>query len=402
MPPKQKVLQLIDSFNQGGTERQAVQLTRLLCESGRYEVHVACLHEGGPLRQEVERLGLGEIPHFPLNCFYDRNAVVQVRRCARMLRERKIDLVHVHDFYTNIFGMAAAFLAGVTVRIASRRETDPTRTYAQRWTERRAYNLAHAVVANAEAVRQQLIEEGVSAGKIVTLYNGTDTERIAPITNLDRGATLSGLGLPSEEGRRFVTIVANMRRPAGGPTPYKDQQTFLRAAKRIHEKVPAVGFVLAGEGEIMGELRALAAQLGIERDTFFVGRCAKVRELLAVSDVCVLSSKSSEGFSNSIVEYMAAARPVVATDVGGAREAVIDSQTGYIVPVGDDETMAARVGSLLLDRDEARRMGQRGLAVVKQKFSCEAQLERAEALYEELLGGKREFARGGAVSATRV
>src|SRR4051794_32494984 len=115
------ILQLIGSFREGGSERQAIQLARLLKEEGRYRVHLACLDASGALRDEVERLGFGEIPEFRLSSFYDRNTVRQIRRFARWLRERNIALVHTHDFYSNIFGITGAALARVPARIASRR-----------------------------------------------------------------------------------------------------------------------------------------------------------------------------------------------------------------------------------------------------------------------------------------
>jgi glycosyltransferase involved in cell wall biosynthesis len=376
---KPNVLLFIDSFHQGGTERQVVQLARLLHESGRYQVHLASLKGEGVLRHEVERLGFNEIPEFRLKSFRDLNAVRQVRRFARLLKERQITLVETHDFYTNIFGMAGAALARVPVRIASRRETDGVRTTAQKWAERRAFNLAHAIIANAEAVRRQLIRDGVPGEKIVTVYNGMDTSRVAPRPDVRREEVLAGLGLPVEGRCRFVTIVANMRHPM------KDQATFLRAARRVRDEIPEAAFVLAGEGELLEEMRGLAFDLGLESDTFFTGRCANVSDLLAVSDVCVLSSKGVEGFSNSIIEYMAAARPVVATDVGGAAEQVVEGETGHIVAAGDDEAMAAHIITLLKDPARAREMGERGLSRVREKFSCEAQLERTEALYERLL-----------------
>jgi glycosyltransferase involved in cell wall biosynthesis len=375
---KPSVLHLIDSFHQGGTERQAVQLVRLLRESGRYDVHIASLNDEGVLRDEVSRMGFREIPSYTLNSFYDRNALVQLGRLRAYLRERRIDVLHTHDFYTNIFGTTAAALARTPARIASRRETEHMRTAAQTFVQCRAYNLAHAVVANAEAVRRQLIKEGVRARKIAVVYNGLDMNRLASNEDLRRDEALAALGLPTQAKRRFVSIVANMR------LPVKDQQTFLRAARRVREAVEDAAFVLAGEGELTDSLRAHAAQLGLERDAFFIGRCGRVAELLAVSDVCVLSSKA-EGFSNAILEYMAAARAVVATDVGGAREAIVEGETGYLVQVGDDETMAARIVSLLKDPERARSMGERGRRVVEQKFSCEAQLARTESLYDRLL-----------------
>jgi glycosyltransferase involved in cell wall biosynthesis len=378
---KPHVLQLVGSFNQGGSERQAVQLTRLLVESGRYRVRVACLSPEGLLREEVERLNLGEIHAYPLTSFYDRRFVAQLRRFAAFLRAEGIALVQTSDFYSNVFGMFGAALARVPARVASKRETGGMRTPAQRRVELFAFRLAHAVVANAEAVRQQLVKDGVPARKVSVVYNGLDDERLRPPADFSREAALEDLGLP--RGRRLVTVVANLRHAV------KDHPTFLRAAQRVRERVPEAAFVLAGEGELETNLRRLASELGIADAVFFTGRCTRVGELLAVSDVCVLSS-TAEGFSNSILEYMAAGRPVVATDVGGAREAIVEGETGHLVSAGDDEQMAARIGELLRDPVRAREMGERGSQRVARQFSCAAQLSRVEALYERLLRRSQE------------
>ncbi len=356
-----------------------MQVVRHLSESGRYKVRVACLHKEGMLRDEIEKLNLGEMPEYRLTSFYDQNMWRQLRRFARFLREQEIDVVHTHDFYTNIFGMAGARLAGTRARIASRRETNGVRTRAQKFAERAAYKFAGAIIANAEAVRRQLIAEGVPERKTKVIYNGLDVSRVAPQRNLSRDEMLAVLNVPrGNEGRRFVTIVANLR------LAVKDHPMFLRAAKRVCESIPEANFLLAGEGDLTGTLQALAAELGLTEKAFFLGRCENVAELLAVSDVCVLSSKA-EGFSNSILEYMAAARPAVATNVGGASEAVIENETGYLVQAGDDEALAARIVSLLRDPERARRMGERGQSIVEQNFSCAAQLARTEQLYDQLL-----------------
>jgi glycosyltransferase involved in cell wall biosynthesis len=372
------VLQLISSFHQGGSERQAVQLTRLLKQSNQYNIHLACMDHSGVLLDEVRQLGFDDIPEYRLTSFYDRNALVQVRRFALHLQRLGINIVQTHDFYTNIFGMAAARLAGVRVRIAARRETTGWRTPAQKIVERQAYRFAHTIVANSEAVRRQLVSEGVAERRVVTLYNGIDLDRLSVPPSFNRAEALAPFGLPNESHLRFVTIVANLRHPV------KDHPTFLRAASRVGALCPAARFVIAGEGELTDAMREMAAQFGIANQTFFIGRAGRVAELLAASDVCVLSSRA-EGFSNSILEYMAASRPVVVTDVGGAREAVADGETGYIVAAGDDQAMAARVASLLDQRDEAQAMGERGRAVVEQRFSCAAQLAATESLYERML-----------------
>jgi glycosyltransferase involved in cell wall biosynthesis len=370
-----KVLQLIDSFDQGGSEHQAVQLTRLLKESGQFRVHVACLSKRGTLRAQLENLGYADIPEFPLTSFYDSNAIKQVRQFATMLRDLRIDVIHTHDFYTNIFGMAGGALAQVSVRIASRRES-AKRASHKRFVERGAYRLADAVIANCEVVRQELIAEGLPPDKVVTIHNGLEQECFTESASL-REATLTRFGLPSGESLRFITIVANLR-------PVKDYPTFLRSAAEVHRKIPNSAFLIAGEGELLDSLRGLAQELGLKDRVFFLGRCDSTTELLALSDVCVLSSQS-EGFSNSILEYMAAGRPVVVTDVGGAREAVVSGESGYLVPAGDHQKMAECIISLLAEPERARAMGERGRLVAKEKFSSEVRLHKTEALYDELL-----------------
>ena len=387
---KPRVLHIIDSFESGGTERQAMQLVRLLQESGQCEVHLACLQNKGPLRAEADRLNLGEAAEYPLTSFYDSNFVKQLNRMRQYLTENEIDVVHSHCFYTNIFGMTAAALARTPARISYKGETD-FRTPMQKRAERVAFRLSHRVVANSEAVRERLISEGVTPEKIVQHYNGLDLRRVTVSQGSTRAGILRSFDLPSSPGRKFVTIVANLRHAV------KDIPMFLRAAARVRAAVPEAAFIIAGEGELMSELRDMAARLGVAADVFFVGRCDRIAELLFISDVCALTSKA-EGFSNSILEYMAAARPAVVTDVGGAREAVVDGDTGFIVSVGDDETIAARIVELLGDPQRAQEMGEKAKRRVSELFSTEHHVANTLHLYAELLR-KNSTAEGTEVDA---
>jgi L-malate glycosyltransferase len=379
MSSQPNILVMMGNFNMGGAESQAVQLVRLLLESGRFGVRLACFKREGVLLEEVRRLGLGQVPEFPLTSFYDRNMVVQLRRFRRFLKESEITIAHSQDFYMNTFGILGATLARTPVRIAFCGEMSANRTPAHRLLQRSSLRLATAVHANSEAVKEDLLREGVPAAKIAVVYNGLDLSRVTVPAGFDRDAALASFNLP-REGRRFVTIVANLRHEV------KDHPMFLRAARRVRESVPDAAFIIAGEGELSEPMRDMAAQLGLASDVFFTGRCERLAELLAVSEVCVLSSKS-EGFSNSILEYMGAGRAVVVTDVGGAREVVADGETGYLVASGDDEAMAAQVTALLRDTEGTRRMGERARRLIERKFSERAQLENTESLYERLLAG---------------
>lgn len=373
---KPNVLFIIDSFEQGGSERQALQLLRDVHHSGECRVHLACLQNKGSLRADAEALGIGEIHEYALTSFYDLNFLRQLWRLVRFIKEKEIDIVHTHCFYTNVFGMAGAFLARVPARITSKGETDGFRTPMQKRAERFAFRLAHRVIANCLVVQNQLIREGVNPKRIIQHYNGLDLDRMKVRHGLTLEEGRAMFRLPND--RRLVTIVANLRNPV------KDHPMFLRAAVRVRHAVPDAAFVVAGEGELMPSLRQLATELGIANDVHFIGRCDDVASLLFASDIGVLSSRA-EGFANAILEYMAAGLPVVATDVGGVREAIVEGQTGYIVPSGADERMAEQVIQLLSDDDHAGAMGALGRNIVTEKFSSERHLRNTLELYADLL-----------------
>ncbi len=367
------VLQFIGSFHQGGSERQAVQLTRLLHETASVNVFAATLNKEGVLLDEIEKLDLPPIDEFKLTSFYNANFVKQLLKCAKFLRDNKIEIIHTHDFYTNIFGMLAAQIASVPLAIASKRETGGMRSKMQKRLEKFAFKQSNAIVVNSEAVKNYLIAEGISAAKIRVIYNGLDLARLTTQTT-DRKAICAELGLPDNENIKFITLVANLRHTV------KNQPMFLRVADKVVREFPNAHFVLAGEGELLEDLQKTANELKIAGNTHFIGRCTRVPELLSISFAGVLTS-INEGFSNSILEYMAAQLPVVATNVGGAGEAIIENETGFLVNSDDAETMASRLIELLKNENKAREFGAKGRQIVEEKFSCAAQLENTLKLY---------------------
>ncbi|HLM61204.1 MAG TPA: glycosyltransferase, partial [Pyrinomonadaceae bacterium] len=197
--------------------------------------------------------------------------------------------------------------------------------------------------------------------------------RLKPIET-NRRKICEELNLPTDENVKFITLVANLRHAV------KNHPMFLSAAKAVSEKSPEAHFVLAGEGELKNGLENAARELKIADRTHFIGRCPQVPELLSVSCAGVLTS-FAEGFSNSILEYMSANLPVVATNVGGAGEAIIENESGFIVESNDAKTMAERLIFLLENPRKAKEMGERGRQVVESKFSCETQLQRTLKLY---------------------
>ena len=372
---KKSVLQITGSFHQGGSERQALQLAKLLREDDSFNIFLAALTSEGVLKKEAERAGFTEIPEFRLSSFYDLNFLKQLKRCAQFIKENRIEIIHTHDFYSNVFGILAARMARVPLKIASKRETSGMKTKTQEAIERRIFSVADALVVNSKAVETYLIKANVAARKINVIYNGLDLERLQP-KETSRAKICEELNLPNDENLKFITLVANLRHPI------KNQPLFLRAAKTVAAKFPEARFVLAGEGELKASLEALAREMDIADKMHFIGRCAKVPELLSISYAGVLTS-FAEGFSNSILEYMAARLPVVATNVGGANEAIVENETGFVVESDNDAMLAKRLVELLENPEKAKRFGAAGRRIVEEKFSCETQLRRTLELYNQ-------------------
>ena len=216
---------------------------------------------------------------------------------------------------------------------------------------------------------RQLQAEGVPASRIARVYNGIDLSRFA-----------IGHG-PQQGDGPVIGMLANFRHPV------KDYSTFLRAAQRVRRAMPTARFVLAGEGELLPAMQSLASELGLAGCSRFTGAVRNVPELLSAWDICVLTSRS-EGFSNAVLEYMAAGRPTVCTDVSGAREAILDGVTGFIVPIGDALAVADRILELGADPRMARDMGLAARHRVEGHFSLAQQTASISALYERLCRGK--------------
>jgi glycosyltransferase involved in cell wall biosynthesis len=230
------------------------------------------------------------------------------------------------------------------------------------------------VFAVSEQVRQYCIEvDGLSPDKVETLYNGLDLAGWGRLHSAD-----------SVSGEAVIKTVGNIRRVKG-------HDIFVRAAAQIAKEYPGARFSIGGavlEAEFYAELQQMVQELGLEGRFSFDGSVSDLQTYLADADVFILPSRS-EGFSNAIVEAMAAGLPVIATDVGGNAEAVQDGVTGTIVPPEDVNAMAAAMRAMLADPERARVMGEAGKARVAERFTTEAMMRQLVTAYRRILGRDR-------------
>lgn len=345
-------------------------MTELICrlDRNRFSVSVACFGYHGAL---LSRLHAADIPitEFRLHGLASTGTARQLLRFARWCQGRQIRIVHACDFYANVFALPAAALAGVPVRIGSRRDVSiPERTANQHRLQRFAYRFAHRIVANSTAAADQLMREGVPAGKIVRIANGLDLTRFPLATPL--------------AGRQTVTTVANLR-------PGKGHDVLLDAAARIVRRQPGVRFQIVGDGPRREALVARAAMLGLSANVRFMGHCDNIPQLLSESDVFAFPS-FMEASPNSVLEAMAAGLPIVATRAGGIPEVVHDERTGLLVPPGNADAMASAILRLLEDPALAARLGASAHQSVESRFTFELMTSEFQSIFLDQLA-----ARGG-------
>jgi glycosyltransferase involved in cell wall biosynthesis len=370
-----RVLHLIHNLEAGGTERQAVELLNRLDEK-RFEAQLAVLCWRGPLRKRVVTR-FPYVPEFPLHGFFNANAIKQILRLREMMIEKRIAILHAHDFYSGALGVTAARLGGVKV-IAAQRHLRLSDRRIHDWGTRYIHKLANRVLVNAEGIRDYILRMGsVAPGKIVVIHNGLDAPADPRALREQRRAELlAELGLGAD-----VKIVGSVARLS----PVKGHRYLLEAAASVMRADARVHLVLVGEGELRNEIEAQAERLGIGARTRLLGHREDSAQLAAAFNVAVLASLS-EGLPNTVMEAMAAGAPVVATAVGGVPELIKDGETGFLVPPANPEALAERIEYALSHADLTGLIAMRGQRFVIERFGMERMVTAVERLYDEVIG----------------
>ncbi|SPP99523.1 Glycosyltransferase, WbnK-like family [Candidatus Sulfobium mesophilum] len=316
-----------------------------------------------------------EFIHLPTERFYSLSGLRQIARLSSMARGKSVSIIHTFFEKAEVMGWLAKRLSGVPIWVTSRRDLG----FKRKKVYDRIFKLASkdctSCIANCQAIKCQVIEkENIDPDKVGVIYNGLDT---APFEHSLNGAAFrKEIGVDSNTP--LIGMVANLN------FEIKGHQYFIEAAKRVQVKISKAQFVLVGDGQLRSRYEEMVRSLGMQGSVHFLGKRDDVAEILSQLDVSVLCS-TSEGFSNVILESMAAGKPVVATNIGGNSEMVVAGVTGYLVPPADSGSLAEAVASLLNDPDMRRRMGENAKKQVADLFSIPAMVEGYEHLYRSLV-----------------
>jgi glycosyltransferase involved in cell wall biosynthesis len=365
----EKVLVLQNRFLIGGGERQTV-LHLATLDRRAWEPVVACLKLEGEHLDDLARLGV-RAEALGVTKLASPALLLHVARLVAKVRRERIALVHAQDFFTNVLGALAARLAGVPVvvtRVDLAHALDPARRRVLAAISR----AASRVVVNALCIRDLCLRDGVAPDKVAVVRNGLDVARF------DAEARAAPADGALDGAAPWIVQVANMHHPVKG------HADLLFALRQVAREVPEARLALVGDGGRRPALERLARDLGVAARCRFLGARRDVPALLARATVAV-SASHAEGISNAVLEAMAARLPLVATAAGGTPEVVKDGTTGLLVPPGAPAHLAARIVTLLRDRDLARRMGAAGRDAVAREFGVELMRQSYDALYRGVL-----------------
>lgn len=365
---------VINSMIVGGSQTHLLQVMRFL-DRDKFAPTFYCLGGDGPLIENVKAAGVEVLSPGAGKGYRGLGLVGRVREVAASFRERRPQIVHNYLLRANLVGSVAARLAGVPIVLVSKRGCHEMRGY-ELLTAKIGNALSDCVTANANAVRDFVHEdEGCPLDKMRMIPSSIDVERFAP---LGSGDYKSRLGLPADSF--VVGAVTRMR-------VRKGVEEFIRSIAEVRNRNPAVHGLIVGEVEFDEYMGRIVDELGVRDHLTLLGRRSDMPEVLSAFDVFVLSSHD-EGMSNAILEAMAMERPIVATDVGGTGEVVLDGESGFLVPPKEVAPLAAAIARVADNGERAAEMGRAGRRIVVEKFSAPAMVRQMEGLYLELARGK--------------
>ncbi|TDT39477.1 glycosyltransferase involved in cell wall biosynthesis [Halospina denitrificans] len=364
---------VIDQYRDpyAGTEGQVFKLAHGLVDRG-WKVRLAVFRESQYIRSgdfpvPVDVLGIGSIGSL--------GSLLKLYRYSFQLRRENFQLAHIFFNDASVIGPPIFWAAGIPSLI-SRRDMGFWYNRLHRlllpWTGA----FADSVVCNSKAVAEVTRRvERFPDRKTVVIYNG--------YPQAEAGINRELGGVPEDDVPTVFTVglVANLR-------PIKRIRDLLLASASLVSADIRFELHIVGGGD-SNELQATAQALGVEKQVVFWGAREDVPERIKEFDVAVLCSES-EGFSNSIIEYMRGGKPVVCTDAGGNAEIVEHGVNGYLYPVGDTETLARYLAELARCPEKRREMGQQGLARVKDCYTIDRMLDEHEALYTQIIEGGRD------------
>ena len=349
-----------------GGEQQTLYLLRSL-KQRRIKSHIAC-QPGSPMEKKALEAGVEVFP-IAMRGEADLSASWQL---GKLIRRHNYDIVHSHTSHAHSLAFFAS-LGCRTCRLVTRRVDFSI--FRNRFLPVNGIKyrfMADYYIAISHKIKKVMVNDGIAADRIFVVHSGIDLQRFARVGGDYLGSEFK---LKPDE-----PVVINVAHLAG----HKGQKFLVGAIPYVLKEIPNARFFIIGRGELMSELQALSASLGINQALTFTGFRNDVGAFYNIADLFVMSSVQ-EGLGTAILDALALGKPVVAANSGGIPEIINDGKTGRLVEPADSQALAKGIIEMLTHTEQARRMAEWGQTVVKEKFSIEAMVEKNLAVYDQLL-----------------
>jgi len=345
------------------------------------------------------RLNLIQVPHqemklavlrrryfsllgFPLYIIY---FITSVLKLVRMIKRGDYDIVHTNT--TAVIPGAVAAKLTRRPHVWHSHEMIISPAAVRKLTARIAPAMSNVVITVSGAVQEHILSDNPKADNVRVLHNGIDVERFAEADGRDR--IRREFGFSDSD-----IVVGTLARVSKG----KGQAYLMEAAAHLkghhpHIKYLLVGDAFVGQEALIDDLRRSIHDLGLEQTVTLAGYRTDGPDILKALDICVLPSTLPDSFPTVVLESMAAGRPVIATDWGGAKEMVVDGVTGYIVSADDSVIFADKIAKLAVDQTLRTRMAEAGLQRVREKFTRTIMARDFWKIMEETLHSQKDAGR---------
>lgn len=371
-----KVLNMFSGKEVGGIARVVLPLLTSL--NGNRCVVTTLFLSDGPMLEMARDLGLRT------HLLQRRSSIdiSLIKKISAFISKEGFDIIHTHSIVSNFYGRSS--ILNKNVKLVTTVHADVSSEIQDAtgsWIKSKIWYLVDTfmarystlLIANSEATRKNIKERGVKDEKISVIHNGI-------VCNDMSGVVSSEIIRKKYD----IPLTSPLIGTAGRLTKSKNQVLLIHAAPAVLQEFPDAYFLIVGDGNLKEDFVGEAAKLGISSKVIFTGWQEDIYSFIMAMDVFVMPSQK-EGFGIAVLESMACSKPVVATDVGGLGEIVVDGETGFMVPEGDNRMLAEKIVTILKDSALLCKMGERGRSHLEEKFSVETMAEETQALYGKVL-----------------
>jgi len=373
-----KVLHVTLAMEVGGIENLILNIVKSINRQ-KFELSVACLDSGGQLFREIQNLGcngfiLGRRPGLDMKL---------IIRLAKIFRRNGYHVIHTHNQASHFYAGWASLLARTPVLVTTEHSRHYINSKYRRSLEKRTLALITDkwIMVSNELFNATVSVDKIQAKKVVVIHNGVDVEHFseAKSKGIEYATRLrKELGIPNDA--KIVIMVARLH-------PIKNHAVMLRAIAHANKIITNIHAILVGDGELKQDLQVLSSRLGLSKNVHFLGFRQDIQNLLAISDVFILCSKS-EGLPLSLIEAMAAKIPVIITNSANRAELVRHGVNGIVVE-NSYLAIAEALCELFDGRLDYRRLVENAYKFVSTKYSLKSMVKKYELIYEKLLSLKR-------------